>query len=343
MRRFKPIIKNFDEILDDQEQVIFDRKEQKEPKSVKLNGLLENNKHSLSTKIGGSTQKRFFLCKTKSLKELIGELNNENCSYITCINEEIKNSLKSGEELPTSIPVLIKMVEFLNNYYIEEYCSKLANLFNVKTVYNKNFSNNGSHYSLSVDFIDKNSQFKTFDDLDCNKMSLYETTFSDVVGLLKKNNLKFNKKELKKDFVNQFIFRVFVICDGDFYSYNSGFLIDIETKMTRLAPCFDMEASMIGRGLLKNPFEVSNKDEIMLNLYLENKEEVVNFAKKSKYIIDNNLLCEDVFNKVRVNKYDNLKISKEDFLKNIKQNVVNFLQIYNKIVLNRERSAENIK
>ena len=198
-------------------------------------------------------------------EHLFYALMKKNCHYITYLND-LYESKKLN--IPSHISCLIKKASSMEEggVYGECYGSRLANAFEVDTVYNVPYSSKYDldnvryfspfdmkkdiyDYMISVDFVSHGERIETFEDLglDFSDSTFLEDiiakidkTFEALVG---RENLSLDYiqlEQLKKDFAKLYLFRNFVCNDKDFKSKNAGLIINKNGDF-RLAPCFDME------------------------------------------------------------------------------------------------------
>lgn len=198
-------------------------------------------------------------------KPLFYELMNKNSHYITYLNELFEDK---RIDLPTHVSCLIKKAYTMEEggVYGECYGSRLANAFEVDTVYNVPYSSKYDFdnmryfspfdmgkdvydYMISVDFVAPGERVETFEDLGIDFsdntflgeiITKIENKFEALVG---SENLVLDYaklEKLKRDFAKLYLFRTFVCNDKDFKSKNVGLLINKNGDF-RLAPCFDME------------------------------------------------------------------------------------------------------
>lgn len=359
MKEFKPILKNFDEVLDSSNNAIFKNTNEnffKDFGKINTNNPLKLYS-SLADKLGGSLPKNFCLCDSNSLKELFDEVKKPNSSYITCYNNLIKNDY-NGKDVPIKfIPVMVKEYDLRENkygVYTEELCSKISNLFNVETSFIKSFEHNNKLYILSVDFMQENTLFETLGSygyINHNDHFLYYSEYiSNILAKTRMVNPYIFYKEVNKlddydlslqdkikieeKLIEQFLFRKYIIKDNDFYDYNVGILYNTKTKEYSLAPNFDMECA----------FE-SEQSKGALTAYLKNfncyyPNILKNFIKKSQNILKKNLLNYEVFENVYF--YEGEEYKKQiidNLIKRIKENITKLNCYYKKAIKEKELTS----
>lgn len=331
MKEFQPELKNFDEILDDNNEKIFDANKSKHFFEDYFGKTVSRSYPNIDNYVGGRWLKHFFLCKSDSIKEVFDEVANpENC-YQTCYNELIKKEYKQGGEFPISyVSVLLKQVNSFDNFYMEEFCSKLSNLFGIKTAFYKNYIKDEKQYSLSVDFIGYNQDFKTFEDLEITGETC--EMINKALGFIKSQKFTFNKKLFTKNLVEQLIFRLFIICDDDYCKYNCGLLINKEKNFVDLAPNFDMENAF------RHRMQYSEQIRIITFLFENFKFETENFVKKSKILVKNNLINKNLFSNINMDQYQRKDSYQEWLLKSVKTNLNRLLSLYKEIEMKNEKN-----
>ena len=148
MKKLKPFLKNFDEILSH-----YDRKLIIDKNIMPLDSNFSEVRHisgfifadSYKQIIGGHSEKLFYLCKSNTIKEVF-DLVYKGSSFVTAHNSAIKEHYNPKlKKFPNEfIPVLIKRIDGLlyskDLGLSEEISSKIANLFDIPVVYNRYFS-----------------------------------------------------------------------------------------------------------------------------------------------------------------------------------------------------------
>lgn len=217
------------------------------------------------------------------LQDLFQHLTNGDSSYFTYINDLFKD--KKSICIPHNVSCLVK--DNTNQYscYSEVVGSKLANLLGVKTVYNfgardlskplhesllynymltlskKNYYNK----IVSVDFVPYNHTIESFEDFPFSFSS--DTKISNILKIFNfifkaKATFDFNREltdlyQIKKDFLMQYMFRVFLCGDIDYNENNIVFLKDKDGALT-LGPSMDMEY-LFRNNSLKNVIKTNFK------------------------------------------------------------------------------------
>jgi len=313
MKKFEPILKHFDEILDYDNNVIFAKKNHKKTLCKEFGKANVNKNHNdeINDFVGGISRKHFYLCKSESLKELFDELIKPNCSYKTCYNDIIINEYKGDGVFPIEyVPVLVKEVEPIE-FYLEEFCSKLSNFLQIPTAFYKFFKKDNDYYSLSVDFI------KYGYTLESLKRKYIINFTEEMISACKRLP---HAKEIVSNFIDQLLFRTLIIKDSDFGCHNIGILKS--KKSVELAPNFDMALSL--------SYCRYNEEYLVLYLAKFYNQQLSKFCSKIKNVVDNNLLTPDVFENVNIFEDNSLEI-KQEFIDSILENMKEFLELYEKI------------
>lgn len=343
MRKQKPILKGFDEILSCYGSRLYIDKDIKpldqnfcEVKKV-ANYVFGERFQKI---VGGRSDKLFYLCQSDYLKEMFDEIKC-GATYVTAHNSVIKSDyVCSSKKYPNEyIPVLIKRSsDILDLSAYDEISSKIANVFKIPTVYNKQFSviekGYKKNYLLSVDFIEYPKEFDTLAVYLNHERRTHIFNFESFHLMLqeemsnKKHAIFLNdeeKAQLEKDFVEQYLFRRYILKDGDLDTENIGILYNPETNKYELSPVFDMEFAF-------SKFD-KQLEEIMvsdLQYILENhKDEIVEFTKKAKSILKNDLFAKKFFKQFQAKK----SLIRE-CRKSLKDNLESFCESFEKVYEN---------
>ena len=234
------------------------------------------NYQGLEFNLDGHNLKGFVLCESEFFREFFDEIeNNPNASYITYLNEFIKDNY-DGINLPIEEISCFKKDSI--RVRIEEIVSRLANALKIPTAYvksvipytpdelkaiNKHMINDllegkissfkpQENYMLSIDFIGKNEHFHSLNEYYGNKFLVYKRCslgkwYSSFMNCTLKNplthkKLTHNEKwELFRQFIPQYIFRTYIARDYDFKSENVGIIYDEVKNCYKLSPMFDFE------------------------------------------------------------------------------------------------------
>jgi len=289
-----------------------------------------------SSEIGGfNSPKQYFRVKASVFKNAFLDIkNNPDSGYITPYNEVIKEGIS-----PKNIGVLIKKTKSSDN---ERVACQILNFYGVNTpIYlsctgRDNFikSNDKASYSVSVDFLSGNQEFKPFTqypkkDFGSKEIYFYETDkameyiTTGIVKVIESPFLKFKNigakrkdeiiDKIREDFVMSMLVRKLILNDLDFCDDNVGMLIDYENKSIKLV---NIDYEFCGRSATDS-FTIST-----ISKYFEKEfpEAYAKFIAKSHDLLNN------------INK-ENGSIATEffgDFYNVIKSNLTNSLN-YDKI------------
>lgn len=198
----------------------------------------------------GRNDKKFKRALSSKFDDMIKEIqHNEECSYITCVN----NILKSGL-CPKRISVMDKESDE-QSVKNEAIATKLLNYFGVPTSYNLPAKNKDKFHTISVDFNSENEEFVELYSLlpATEKEYFIEKTYRIVEVVeyyLKKMfnnenvvNFEKNLDKFRKNLVTSFFIRQFILGDIDCNMTNAGLLVNTETWNFKFVN-FDLEWSL---------------------------------------------------------------------------------------------------
>ena len=223
--------------------------------------------------IGGSLKKNFIRIDSEFITNYFDEICKPNCSYQSYADDLIKEcydplfrNAEGKRELPLKyFSVLIKETEghYVYNGELNEVIgSRISNLFQIPTVYNKKISYNGEPAIISLDFVKKNEEIVSMLDLyalknpnesvDAIDNEFGETqTMSNWVDLIMEllyfyispdaDNRDKMIDDICGDFCVQMFFKILILCDEDFSLKNISALISTDKKSARLSPAYDFE------------------------------------------------------------------------------------------------------
>ena len=195
---------------------------------------------------GGIANKVFLRCDSKYFSELISLIRQNNCSYVTYL-DDLCNKLPDNTPFPLSkISVLLKDVHVSVDASIEEICSNIANILGIPTVYNKSVNlGRQKDYLMSVDCLKSDQKI-------CDNFYMY--TYKDFAGAQNSVRLALNrfkqdgksipkiqKDRLMEEYLKTYLFRLFVLRDNDFNANNCELVYDSKTQQYSWFPCFDYE------------------------------------------------------------------------------------------------------
>lgn len=203
--------------------------------------------------------------------DLFRTLRSKNNHYITAFNE-LSDSRNSQPYIPEKIPVLGKAVR--NNedgVYGEVVGSRLSQLMGYDTVYNfaPTFKSDDVYLPLkkcanyeetlrrktvfSVDFLPYGWEHYTFNDIiggrgarNNNSLQQYLNMFKIILPLAFRAKFGFELTDdqiskIQREYVAQYLYRIVLCRDGDYFARNAGIMFNADTKDVRLLPNFDME------------------------------------------------------------------------------------------------------
>ena len=119
--------------------------------------------------IGGHLSKRFVRYRSDFFPDLVSSIKNKDSSYDTYVNDLISECCQDTDTLPMERLSVLRKLQVndvnRNSAYNEYLGSKVANMFGLKTVYNKWCKKEGSStlHTLSVDFMKPGDRFKTLE------------------------------------------------------------------------------------------------------------------------------------------------------------------------------------
>ena len=195
--------------------------------------------------------------------DLFRALMSKKSHYLTYMNELFAGK-KSETYIPESVSCFIKRSQNNSDCQLEVIGSRLANLFDVDTVYNIAIeSDEQDEYEdyptydaiVSVDYVPYGYRTETFKNLyiDFNEDSSLQDIFNSIDDnfecIAREQGLENSPEKLQKlkeQFARQFIFRNLVCEDFDFCDRNTAILMG-DNGDFRLAPCFDMELLFRGK------------------------------------------------------------------------------------------------
>ncbi|MBQ7351344.1 MAG: hypothetical protein IJW59_00540 [Clostridia bacterium] len=267
MKRLKT--KNFEEydgIIDERGKNVAWRY----PKSILKDSEFFEYDDSYDSEFGGSMPKMFVRCDSKVFKELIKDLSEPQCSYVTYFDDLIKSLGESSKEyFPLSkIGVMVKSVHqdaYMNR---EEKASRVANAFGVPCVYNKLVSVDNNKLVLSVDCLKENEEFVEIQS-NYERHTIYgiDTAITAIVEglqyLIDEDKMTNEQLEvLLEDFIETYLFKVYILNDGDFTLQNLSVIFNKETGNYKWAPLFDMEYTL--KGSFSSQFAQVDLSKIMM-------------------------------------------------------------------------------
>lgn len=214
----------------------------------------------------GLEKKKFARCKCSYLDEMYNDISLPNSHYVTCIDPLVRDEKITKEELDgMSISTIIKGYD--GSYDIENpselsikledtsaelICSRLANLFGIKTQYVAPIKGN-PYCAIIVDFLKDKETIQNFKEFTGESPSSFLKGFnisswiSPIVdqiiyltpdAFMNPQLAKADVDRILEDFVKQYLFKKYIVHDSDLCSVNIGFIVTPDGKFD-LAPAFD--------------------------------------------------------------------------------------------------------
>lgn len=213
--------------------------------------------------LNGIHAKKFYRCDSALFDDMFDEIrNNPDCSYVTYLNDLIK---QEKDYTPERVSAMIKITSDVyshfkhikNNFTSEKevLSSRIANFLRVPTVYNKNIQFKNSSGILSVDFLKTDENILDIDDdinmieseLDVDRPGIFDTmnleqTMSRLNSVLfyYEKLYNFDHQKILEDILTQYFVKTYVLDDRDFGYHNIGVTCDKDNNL-RVLPMFDYE------------------------------------------------------------------------------------------------------
>lgn len=201
----------------------------------------------LTGEIEGKEYKVYKLCLGSYLEDLYNaKTNNPNSNYVTCIDELFDEGIDLEEFRNTKVSVIHKMGMFLGECKSEIICSRLADIFKIKTQYVEPVK---SRSCLLVDFLKDDEELLNYHEFTQEKIRPYSDDFTIqesiehiLEALSKQCSIAENIdmiKEILVEFVKQYIFKKYIVHDFDMCEGNFGFVISEKNKTIKTSPMYD--------------------------------------------------------------------------------------------------------
>ena len=215
----------------------------------------------------GHRGKEFVRFDANFFADMIEEIkNNPNCSYVTYIN----NLIKDGSLTPSYISVLKKKFDKEEFWLLgnEILSSRIANAMGVPAVYNSNFESNNEKFLLSVDFLEYGSKIINIEDwrnelsetidihIDASKFVKEVLEMEEIIGLhnLMDNNNQWKvDKTFRSDYLKYYLTRNIIVGDTDSYPRNVCFVVDKDNHLS-IGPLYDTECAFVDAS--KNVYDI---------------------------------------------------------------------------------------
>lgn len=230
----------------------------------------EDNFDNTNHSIGGTTRKTFIRLDKKVLRPLFRAKTGKN-SYVTYADDLFEDCMDEKGDIPLRyISCLLKKERMLfgtsDNYKKEVWGSRLANLFNVPTVYNEIVDYNYETCLVSVDFVKPGQELGVFAETfqlgtidDMSSFQAWEEYIKIKIGSIfgwskwnergSDEHQNDTKDKFVRDFVPYYMFRNMILDDSDFKPRNVNYITEMKDgiKNVTLAPANDFEFAMTYR------------------------------------------------------------------------------------------------
>ena len=287
--------------------------------------------------VNGKINKFFTMCEGSYLIEMYKELtSNPNNNFITCVDECLYDyNISLDDFSKTKISTILKLsnsTQYENRHKSSEaerstkselICSRVANLYNIKTEYVAPIRNN-PFGCIVIDFLRGDEKLEDFTEFTGKNPSVYlpgssirrwmEPFLEGIIHRVPKlDNKTMNEivRPMMKEMVKQYIFKKYIVHDADFCAVNFGIVSDTATNHMSVSPIYDFERCLLpgirsGQGvgleedihflvkhwpgLLKSvlkDFTLSNEKKHEIKATISKFESDVNRAKEFYNIIDN--------------------------------------------------------
>ena len=252
----------------------------------------------------GATSKVFLRIDSKLLQKYLDISVDPKSSYVTYIDDFVKENYNpETHEIPLKyVSVLLKKQRWddvTDTVCKEVIGSRIANAMGMSTVYNELVEYDKENYVMSIDFVKTGQEIDSFvldskKDYSMANYDVWEDLFNtSTIKIAEYSpNLVENIKKLKKDFVQQFLFRNVILDDGDLVPKNVTLIKDLKTKNLSLAPISDYEFIFTGREERDFEEDVRQYIDYIGEKYPEELKEFTNKIQEAYY--KNGVLQEDV-------------------------------------------------
>lgn len=239
-------------------------------KRVKARQAMKNlpiHNFDIVGKINGYIKKQAVRCEGVYLEKMYYDLmSNPNNNYITCIDELLYNDKIDWQTFKnTKISSLLKESD-LKDFDIrfncsdaerstkaELICSRLANMFNIKTEYVAPIKDN-PYACIIIDFLKGNESIQDFREFTQTSPPVYSdgpaikvwiesltSAIIDKVVSNKKANFSAYVIPMVTDFTKQYIFKKYVVHDSDLCSKNISIVLTPNNEKLEISPMYDYE------------------------------------------------------------------------------------------------------
>ena len=294
----------------------------------------------------GTTSKTFFRIDSANLQKYLELAIDPKSSYVTYIDDFVKENYNPDtHEIPLKyVSVLLKKQRYENmtdTICKEVIGSRIANALGMPTVYNELIEYDKENYVMSIDFVKTGQEIDSFE-RDKNKKNYSMANYDVWEDLFNTATIKIteysptlvdNIKTLKKDFVQQFLFRNVILDDGDFVPNNVTLIKDLKTKNLSFAPINDYEFIFAGRE--ESDFEEDVRKYIK---YIGEKypEELKEFANKIQKTFYKDGVLQEEFLQELVSMKELEPYMEKEILEQFRNNVDRFVRLEKEYENSRE-------
>ncbi len=296
--------------------------------------------------IGGHHFKRFARIDRSYFPMLIQDLSESypKNNYVTYLNE--KDLVEQGL-CPKELSILVKKLhnvmalDFLyKKIYNELLVPKILNFFDAKTVYNQVLVQNYEFYIFSIDFIKPDQVCYSLEDIDCGTQLNTNLSIKNTLSSLEERmkmldsslmvyngykNVNCDLKQIKKQFVYDYLVRRVLLGDRDFVDRNIGAIYDKKKNTLNLAPNFDFELAFESVLNLNLGYKKADLDYLFDNYY----DEFSKFIKKLQTFLSVDKECDlELYKKLILQNVPNQDVL-EIYMSVIEQNGQTILSYFN--------------
>lgn len=213
----------------------------------------------------GLETKKFARCKCSYLDEMYDDVSSNDSHYVTCMDSLLRDEKISKEEFDgLHVSTIVK--GYYGSYDTDEHtlnikledasseliCSRLANLFGVKTQYVAPIKDN-PYCTLIVDFLNGQETIQNFKEFTGASPSSYlkgfdisswinplvnQVFFRTPDAIFNPELARADINRVVEDFAKQYLFKKYIVHDSDLCSVNIGFIVTPDGKYD-VAPAFD--------------------------------------------------------------------------------------------------------
>lgn len=313
----------------------------------------------VTDKPDGLGAKKFARCGCRYLEEMYDDVTNKSSNYVTCIDKPLHDEKISKDEFKgLNISTIIKgydgsynitspatLNSNLTDTSCELICSRLANLFGVKTQYVAPIKGN-PYCCIIVDFLKDNEEFMDFKEFTGHSASTYLNEFDigSWIGPLSSKiffqtpDAMFNPElarsdinRVVEDFARQYLFKKYIVHDSDLCVVNIGVIVTPDGK-TSCAPAFDFSACL-SPGVRTPQGQGMERDIEYLNK---------NYPKILKHIINDFEVTSEKESKIKdiVQKFAPDSFLAKDYINLVLNSSLSFVETAKDIIYSKENDKE---